>query len=107
MSELELFMSLTDLLDLGRFVSVGKRNMDGDGQAVVSCLEMIELVGSCDDLGSSLDDLIVVVLMSALSIDVTSTLADEVSVLLGNLAVIGSAHHFLWSKRYIMNDMSS
>ena len=95
MSELEFFVSFTDLSNLGGSVGVGKRDMDGDGHLVVSSLEVVELVGTGDDLGSGPEDLVVVVLVSALAVDLRPALADEVSVLLGNLAVIGSAHHFL------------
>ena len=78
---------------------MGERDEDGDGDVmVVSCtfsLEVVELVGSGYDLASGLDDFVAGVLVSTLSVDLTSALADQVVVILSNLAVIGSAHHFL------------
>ena len=78
---------------------MGKRNVNGDSHIMVipcTCsFEVIELIGSGNNLCSSLDDFIAFVLMSALSIDFTSALVDKVSVFLCNLAVIGSSHHFL------------
>ena len=78
---------------------MGERDVDCGGDVmVVSCtfsLEVVELVGSGHDLASGLDDFVAGVLVSTLSVDVTSALVDQVVVILCNLAVIGSAHHFL------------
>lgn len=78
---------------------MGKRDVDGDSDGVVvSCtfsIEVVELVGSSHDLAAGADDFVAGVLVSTLSVDVTSALVDQVVVILCNLTVIGSAHHFL------------
>ena len=56
---LESVMAFFAELDLGCLVGVGERNVDLNGQILVSggSLEVVELVGSGNNLGCGLDDL--------------------------------------------------
>ena len=92
---LESIVTFLTELDLRALIGVGERNKDLDGEVLVSggSLEVIELVGSSNNLGCSLDDLEGFVVASAASVDLGLAVVDKVSVFLSDFAVLGSSNH--------------
>ena len=88
-------MAFLTELDLRSLIGVGERNEDLDGEVLVSgcSLEVIELVGSSNNLGCSLDDLEGFVVASAASVDLGLAVVDKVSVFLSDFAVLRSSNH--------------
>ena len=76
-----------------------KTNKDGHGAFVVSVLEVVEVVGSGDDLRCSSDDFELGMVVSAFSVDFSDASGDEVSIVLGDIGSSWSAHHFLCNKK--------
>ena len=83
---------------------MGKRNEDLSCEGFVSRvgIEVIEFVGSCDNLGFSLDYIEGIVVASAFGVDLGLAVVDKVSVFLTNFAVLGSSNHCTIKKISLM-----
>ena len=95
MSLLKSIVAGTSFRNICGFSSVGKGLEDSDGESLISwvAIDMIEVVGSCNDLGRGLDDGVGLEVLSELGVDGGSKAINQGSVGSGDLSSLWSSNH--------------